>query len=819
MKKILKTEKIFYPVGGLGAGNFFVDGSGRISCFSIGHKPKLYDTPSLFEKVIRKDIFASVVLKDMPESFKVIEGQVNKEKLYYDNQYGVGVQHTNLGLPRFENSTFEEQFPTARVTMWEKDYPLVCCAEFTSPFIPTNSFDSSLPIAFINYTLENTTEKKISGVFYFSAMNFLAFDEKASVTKNNNGFIVGQKANDDYEFKTGYVSIQVENDNANINTALFRGGWCDPLSMLVRDMQEGTCQEKKLKDGAENSPGGSIAIPFSLNPNEKISYPLIISWFVPFSTLKIDDTFNVSFHDEKLPIKNYKKEDYYRPWYSSQFKSILDISNYAIENKDRLLADTACFSNAFYNQKLPKEIIQSVATNLTILKSPTLLRQYDGKLWGWEGSGEDRGSCPGSCDHVYNYATALAHLFPDLERTLRETNYNFNQTEDGRQTFRALIPIRKIEKHTFFPACDGMLGNIIKLYRDFIICGDISFLEKYYSRAKQSLDFSIEEWDPNELGALLEPHHNTFDIEFFGADGMCTSFYLGALTAFIEICKILKKPFDKYQMLANKSLQYMEKEMYNGEYFRQIFQWDKINAEPNELPVLAEINGIVSEDTHEMVKNYGPKYQYGEGCLSDGIIGEYVSQFSFINTSLDSKMIQSNLNAIYKNNFKSSHINHVNPQRATYLYNKEGGLLCCTWKEGERPMLPFPYSDEVWTGVEYQVASHMLSHGLITQALEILKTTRKRYNGEHRNPFNEIECGNWYIRALSSYSLLEGYTGVRFDGYSKTLYVRPKHNKKFTSFLSTNTGYGEVIFDGKKATLNVLYGNIPVEKIIVEVEK
>ena len=66
----------------------------------------------------------------------------------------------------------------------------------------------------------------------------------------------------------------------------------------------------------------------------------------------------------------------------------------------------------------PPEVIEAIAANLTILKSPTVMRQYDGRLWNFEGCGDTWGCCHGSCTHVWNYAQAMPHLFPALERTL-----------------------------------------------------------------------------------------------------------------------------------------------------------------------------------------------------------------------------------------------------------------------------------------------------------------------------------------------------------------------------------------------------------------
>jgi uncharacterized protein (DUF608 family) len=60
---------------------------------------------------------------------------------------------------------------------------------------------------------------------------------------------------------------------------------------------------------------------------------------------------------------------------------------------------------------------------------------------------------------------------------------------------------------------------------------------------------------------------------------------------------------------------------------------------------------------------------------------------------------------------------------------------------GGRPMLPFPYADEAWTGVEYAVAAHCIQMGLVEEGLEIVRGVRSRHDGQRRNPWNEVECG------------------------------------------------------------------------------
>ena len=79
----------------------------------------------------------------------------------------------------------------------------------------------------------------------------------------------------------------------------------------------------------------------------------------------------------------------------------------------------------------------------------------------------------------------------------------------------------------------------MKVYRDWRISGDNDWIEEYWEKIESSINYSINTWDPNNLGVLTEPQHNTYDIEFWGPNGMCTTFYLGALQAVIEIGEFL----------------------------------------------------------------------------------------------------------------------------------------------------------------------------------------------------------------------------------------------------------------------------------------
>jgi hypothetical protein len=123
------------------------------------------------------------------------------------------------------------------------------------------------------------------------------------------------------------------------------------------------------------------------------------------------------------------------------------------------------------------------------------------------------------------------------------------------------------------------------------------------------------------------------------------------------------------------------------------------------------------------------------------------------------------------------------------------------------------YSDEVWTGIEYQVASHLMLMGFVSEGLEIVRTCRNRYDGRVRNPFDEYEWGHWYARAMASYALLQGLSGARYDAVDKVLYLQPSLLGDFRCFISTATGYGTVGITEGKPFLETAGGTIEVREI------
>lgn len=804
-----ELDHIAFPIGGLGSGMFCIEGTGAISNVSFHHYPQMFNEPCTF---------AALHLKGVENGTKVLEANVPSYKIFGRRDGGMGVGGTTWGLPRFDDATFTSEFPFATINLKDKDMPVVVSITGWNPFIPNDEDNSGLPVGGLEYSFKNTSGSMVEGIFSFNTKNFMKRNDTAPspISKMEKGFVLNQNPVEGAPESEGHCAVFTDAPGTTVDYCWFRGGWFDPLTMAWNKVVKGdTTANEPTEDGS----GASLYVPVTIKPGETKTVRLYIAWYVPRSFHRIGpDAESESDFGDYYSADLYKDTPkYYEPWYSRRFRDVAEVASYWKSNYDNLKKETRNFTETFYDTTLPTEVVEAISNNLTILKSATLMRQYDGRFWAWEGCGDDWGSCHGSCTHVWNYAQALPHLFPRMERSLRETEFYVDQNKEGHQAFRANIPIRPV-KHDFHSAADGQLGGIMKVYREWRISGDNDWIKAIYPQVKKSMDYCISTWDPDEIGAVIEPHHNTYDIEFWGPDGMCTSFYAGALNSIVHIGKALKENVSRYEKLLAKAQEYMKINLWNGEYFYQDVRWKGLKAsDPTSAQSLFE-DGY-SPEAKVILAKEGPKYQYGTGCLSDGILGCWMSLVCGLDEPIDKELVTKHLESIYKYNLKEDLRDHSNPQRPGYAVGNEGGLLLCTWPKGGKPELPFVYSDEVWTGIEFQVASHLILEGKVDEGLKVVKTCLDRYDGTIRNPFNEYECGSWYARAMSSYSLIQAMTGVRYDAVDKTLYIDSKFGDNFRSFLSTASGYATVGLKDGKPFIENRNGHIDIKKCFVSGKK
>ena len=835
------ATQVAMPLGGIGAGSICLNGYGGLQDFSIRTRPESSALPDGFTANSPEAAFAVLHIKGAPKEgaagiTKLIEGPFPAFKIFDQGLQGQGLRRGGFeGFPRFQKCSFRGEYPFGHAQFNDASVPLEVTLLGWNPFIPLDDKNSGIPCVILEYTVRNTSAQPVEYEFSYHLSHLAPGckpDQSASVNTVIPGkgvFLHNLEAPHAESF--GSASLTVIGATPRIKGMWLRSpGWeFDSLSALWREVSTGTFSSN---DGANRVDtagrnGASILLDGKLAPGESRTYPIVIAWHFPNCYVEDGGTAAVPHVQGDAgcrTIQDGAGQDAaappWRPFYASQWNDAREVALYVETAYAALRVRTLNFKEALFSSTLPPYVLDAVSANLAILKSPTVLREENGNLWGFEGCFPDSGCCHGSCTHVWNYAQAFPHLYPQLERTLRELELVRSMDERGHVNFRGAIPDGPVD-HSGPAAADGQLGGIMKVYRDWQISGDSAWLAKIYPLVKRSLDYCIRTWDPEHRGALFEPHHNTYDIEFWGADGMCTSIYLGALSAMAQMAAACGDAADKefYAGLAERCAAFMNEQLFNGEYFQQKVQYEGLR-DTSFIAKVAHVDEASSE-MQQLLKREGPKYQYGSGCLSDGVIGAWMARSYGIELPpVHGKVVQQNvrstLQAIFAHNFKADLSEHANAQRPGYAMGREPGLLLCSWPRGGKPTLPFVYSDEVWTGIEYQVASHLIQEGFVTEGLTIVKALRSRYDGKTRNPWNEYECGNYYARAMASYSLLAALSGFRFSAVEKTLWFGPQlQARPFKSFFSTASAFGTINLSRTSLRVNVMEGELKIEKAVL----
>ena len=817
-------QEISFPVGGIGTGCLGLDGYGRLVDWEIFNRPNKRslngyshfavkaeaDGKVLDARVMNADALPSYMGDEYRDAMSTLAGTNST----WRSNYGFGPQRSLLsGIPHFEGSVFEAEFPFAKISFSDSTFPGKVEINAFNPMIPQNEDDSSIPAAFYTVNVFNNTEKTLDYTVALSLGNPQIGEHYNEAFAQNGArgvSLSNENANQDDPLFGQIVMAVPESENVNVQRYWFRGRWFDDLSVFWHDFTTfGPIRERIYDDHQQwknNRDTSTLTVTARLLPGESRAFRFVIGWYFPTCVNYWDPVRD----DEDCP-KFWKNE------YARRFENAKSVAAYAIQNWKRLENETKAFSEALSSSDLPEEALDAVTANLEVLKSPTCLRLPNGEFYGFEGCHMNDGCCEGSCDHVWNYAFALPFLFPSLERSMRELDYTYNQHEDGRMEFRMRLPLGR-SIGNFISCVDGLMGGVIKLYREWKICGDDEWLKKWWPKAKKSLCYAWSPensllWDPEKTGIITGRQHHTLDMELFGPNSWLNGFYIAALKAAAEISEYLGEREDaqEFRRLYENGRAFTEKELFNGEYFFQ-----KIDVTDRTLldrydPV-SKHGGTVPE-VYWNPEAGEIKYQIQNGCGIDQVLAQWMADLCGLGDILDADKVKSALESIYRYNFKPVLREHVNPCRI-YGLNDEAGTVICEWPEGvKKPVIPVPYAEETMHGFEYQAASHLIARGLEEKGLRMVKAVRDRYDGRRRNPWNEMECGSNYARSMASYALLLVYSGLKYDMPKRRMGFLPlKGEGNF--FWSLEGAWGTVEVFKEKTVLKVIHGKMNLKSFV-----
>lgn len=810
------SARAAFPLGGIGTGTVSLGARGELRDWELENLP---------DKGRRNpNSFFAIHVRPAGDMGPAAVTRVLEARLNGPFDWDAGAPFDALaGLPRLAAATMHGEYPVVDIDFTDDVLPVEVSLRAFTPLVPLDPDASGIPAAVLRYTVTNTasvplrvtvagsmshTAGRGEGPFGMRGTQSVRWRDGGPAGAGVRGLDFGIDLPDD-DVGYGTLALTTTDESTTVKTQWVTGFWPDGARLFWNDLIDDgllgdeprlTLEDRPRGLFAEGDTGtpmseselferlprlrtGSLGIVHELAVGESRNFEFVLSWSFPNRRRGWGG--HIILHD-------LHGDQMVRNHYATLWPDAWAAATHLHANLADLEQTTTAFVDALYGSSLDPVVADAAGANIAALRSTTCLVVEtpnpdlgEGPVFAaWEGSFDHAGSCEGTCTHVWSYAQTVAWLFPTLERSARRVEYLLETDAEGAQKFRSN---RVFGSPAWFmtPAVDGQLGTFLRLHREWRYSGDDAFLRELWAPAARTLDHAIREWDRDGDGLLDGELHNTYDIEFHGIDPLANSMFVAALRAGAQMAAHLgesERAVD-WTARADRAAAGMDAVLWNGEYYRQV---------------------IDDVDEH--------RYQYGDGVLSDQLLGQFHAFVGGLGSILPPDHVRSALGAIVAHNFRADLTAHESTQRV-YALNGEGGLLLASWPRDGEPAIPFVYSDEVWTGIEHQVAASLVYTGRVEDALRIERTLRARYDGIVRNPWNEIECGNHYARSMASWALLLAFTGQQWDAATRTLEFAPAVGVPLRALFITATGWGRVETDLNGFTLHLERGVLAIDEL------
>ncbi|MGQ1787444.1 GH116 family glycosyl-hydrolase [Saccharicrinis sp. GN24d3] len=724
----------------------------------------------------------------------------------FENGFGLTIKEgervhmRSLNSNGFSDIQFEGQYPVGKVSYADPTLPVAVSLKAYSPFIPGDADNSGLPLTVMEYTITNQDADEVEV-------------EISGWLQNMAGFQTG-KGKDDV-----HINKVVNNgDNAQLVCQMsdkFKSQLADWGSMSLTLLGEGQAYAKATRTkglsiysgtsdtATEEVPlgdelVGSVDGKTTLKKGESKTFTFLLSWYFP----------NINLWDG---AHHWKNKENLRHYYSSKFTDAADVSNYVVQNK-WLLETTKDWNQCWNNSTLPEWFLDRTFVNVSTLATTASVRfdditddtENEGRFYTMEGVylGE------GTCTHVFHYEQALGRVFPNLARQLREQIDLGLSYNDGIIKYRGEFSGMGRHDGRGY-AVDGHAGTIMRIYREHLMSSDITFLKQNWTKIKKAIQVMIDQ-DKEKTGradGILEgKQYNTLDRTWYGKITWISGLYAASLKAGAEMAQEMgdNRFARECSAIAKLAFKNISSELFDGEYFIQ-----KLDPEHPEAP------------------------NTNVGCHTDQLLGQYWASQAGLGHILPQEQVKTALQSIMKYNFADNYGAYLHtaaiPIKRWYADDDEAGIIMCTFPKGgtdkapgiianEWEKLVIGYFSEIWTGQEHQLAATLIAEGMVDEAMKVEKALHARYSPERRNPYNEIEYGNHYTRAMSGYAPFIAASGFTYHGPKGIIGFDPKINPdNFKSAFITAEGWGS--FSQKKdAGLQVYqlylnYGELHLNKV------
>ncbi len=749
------------PVGGIGAGSVQIDGKGRRPVWQI---------------------FGNMTQAFIPDSFFAIRIQWGKGKPFFR-----ALQTEPEGsFDAMKSLSFRGEYPFGWFEFEDSLHPVKVKLEAFNPLVPLDLKASSIPCAIYNITVENPSLRAVQVSLLGSQQNVVGFTGQGGIQNrsakvyggNRNRILSGDLATILHMTSEKPQDAPGSGDLALVvldPKATFTADW-KSTGELAADLADGSLGG--LREAGPSPPGqtinGAVASSFLVLPDEQRTVTFALTWHFP----------NVSHGHGSWGGKGNN--------YANWWKDSLDVADHLLRNLENLTRKTRLYHDTLYESNLPWWLLDRISSQLVVLRSPTCFWTKEGYFGGWEGCNAGGGCCAGNCNHVWQYAQAHARVFPSLGRSMREQELRFMTPEGA-------IPHRQPKSH---PAFDGQCGGILGAYREHCSSPDGAWLSRHWPAVKKAIDHVVARWDQDGDGVLSGPQWNTLDGNLGGSTSWLGTMYLAALAASEKMALIQgdQESAERYSKIRASGSRKQDETLFNGEYYIQI-------PDPE------------------------PQEDYIKGCHIDQVLGQWWAHQLDLGWLYPPERVRAALRSLFRYNFRY-HFHGIQQLPRKFVADDDPGMQMITWPQGGLPQRQMRYASEVMSGFEYSAAGAMIQAGLLREGLSVIRAASIRYDGRLRtglaawgysgNPFCDDECGKFYARPMSIWSLLLACQGFILDGPAGVIGFQPPWKPEdHVSFFTASEGWG--LFRQRRAEgeqsdrIEVKSGRLAVKELVFEI--
>jgi len=848
------------PLGGLGTGSIEIRVDGKIYDWHIFNNGPWSSRSDDRRAVYMKEDDMFFAIRTCPKGgFPIV-------RLLRAGSYELGGDpYTLPWVKPVEGIEFVGEPPFALLRYDDPSLHVEVELEAFSPLIPGNVKNSSTPAAIFRFKLRNKGQEEVDVSLLAGIRNpFTALKGVAGVNEVKPGsptllVMRGEGVPPRHALEGGSMALTVVGGEVSYSAVVPKRK--EALARLWVDLRADGAVSGPHRHVAEEDFYGVLCARLTLRPGEERTITYILTWFFP------------SHYDELGERLGHAYENW--------FTSAEDVARYVAERLSGLYEITKKFHDDLYvNGTVDRWLADLVGSQLTTLVKATWFTR-DGRFGIWEGYWDPYYMGPGTSafnttDVMYYASVMLLFLFPELEVKFLKQHAEWQLSPDCEPYYTAYVlavpenmyelkkelardpaatvDFEKLKKltsrvvaktgkdprgrvpHYFgvslkrpdaYHMVDLMPKFVLMAYRDALWIG-WDLLKELWPRMVEALEAVLRLHDtvglrlpyhqtpagfdamfraveglrglPRRLLEFLvlaaqgEAHlpigFQTFDVwSFIGVAAYTGILWLAALRAASRAAVRLgdSERAERYERLLKEARENLVKVLWNGEYFDLWYD---------------PVSGLRDK-----------------ACAAAQLIGQwYASTFTDLGYVVDREKVVSALRAVKKYNFKP-----------------DEGLINGAYPEGPRPAfvgdtvypngtgIPFRVGSQMdtpWSGVEFAVASHMISEGLVEEGLEVLKAVHERYRlaGHY---WNHVEWGAHYMRPMSSWAVIVAVEGLLYDSGARVLRFAPRLRKEnFKWILSLPGCWGvveqRVTGGGQRVLIELHYGSLKLREVVVE---